>query len=157
MPPQHQSVRLHGAGFLHSQPYRQGNSFTEHFMSLCLPETGRITLTLTSSTIKALRMLALLKGENHNQVAENLLIAGGLHKAVDTEWSTEMPGRPEPTETAPVSQVPLTSEPVSEPEPEPISTEPPAPVDYKRDWMPEVRKVNDNSEVSPYLKDEAHW
>lgn len=55
-------------------------------------DTGRITLTLTSPTIKALKLLAILKGQNQNSVAEDLLIQGGLHDAVDSEWGG---GKPE--------------------------------------------------------------
>lgn len=74
-------------------------------------------------------------------MAEDFLIAGGLHHAVDSEWSA---GQPKPTAAAPapVQVMPVTT-------PTPASQAPP---DYKRDWMPEVPKVAD--EVSPYMKDE---
>lgn len=80
-------------------PIRQGSFSTEYLMSLSRPETGRITLTLTTRTIKALRLLALLKGESQNQVAEDLLIAGGLHNAVNSEWSAGKSDQPKPTLT----------------------------------------------------------
>jgi len=60
-------------------------------MTSTLPGTSRITLTLSTRTLKALRMLALLKEENQNKVAEDLLIAGGLHAAVETQWRSEKP------------------------------------------------------------------
>jgi hypothetical protein len=85
------------------------------------PDTGRITLTLKADTIKALRLLALLKDESQNDVAEALLIAGGLHNAVDTEWSAGKSDQPTPVTTAPIPQAAPTT-----------------PPDYKRDWMPEV-------------------
>ena len=87
------------------------------------PETGRITLTLTAHTIKALRLLALLKGESQNDVAEALLIAGGLHNAVDSEWSAGKPEQPKPTAPAPV-QVMSTPTPT----PKPVTTAAPAPI-----------------------------
>ena len=66
-----------------------------------------ITLTITAHTIKALRLLALLKDESQNDVAEALLIAGGLHNAVDSEWSAGKSDQPKPTTTAPAPvQVP---------------------------------------------------
>lgn len=83
------------------------------------PDTGRITLTLKADTIKALRLLALLKGESQNDVAEALLIARGLHNAVDSEWSAGQP-KPTPVTTAAPQAAPAT------------------PPDYKRGWMPEV-------------------
>ena len=46
-------------------------------------DTGRITLTLSTATIKDLRLLAALRGINQNAVAEELLLLGGLRSAVD--------------------------------------------------------------------------
>ena len=102
-----------------------------------IPETGRITLTLKADTIKALRLLALLKGESQNDVAEALLIAGGLHNAVDNEWSAGKSDQPKPTAPAPIQAAPT----------------PPKPANPRDGWMPEVPKVTDDEEVSPYMKD----
>ena len=118
-------------------------------MSHSVPDTGRITLTLSTRTIKALRLLALLKDESQNQVAEDLLIAGGLHSAVDSEWSA---GQPKPTATAPVSQVTPTPQPVTTPAPIPQAA-PPKPASPRDGWMPEVPKVADEDEPSPWMKD----
>lgn len=82
-------------------------------------DTGRITLTLTTPTIKALRLLAILKGENQNAVAEALLVQGGLHGAVDSEWSGGKPDTapdkpspaPPPGATASIPSVLSASEP----------------------------------------------
>jgi len=46
------------------------------------PETGRITLSLQLRTIKELRLLAVVRGLNQNQVAEELFIRAGLHSDV---------------------------------------------------------------------------
>jgi len=108
------------------------------------PDTGRITLTLKADTIKALRLLALLKGESQNDVAEALFIAGGLHKAVDNEWNA---GQTKPTATAPVEVMP-----VSTPTPQ-AAPMPPKPVSPRDGWMPEIPKVADDDEPSPYMKD----
>ena len=122
------------------------------------PETGRITLTLKADTIKALRLLALLKDESQNDVAEALLIDGGLHSAVDSEWSA---GQTKPTATAPVQVMPA---PVTTPTPAPLAPAPiplappaPKPVSPRDGWMPEIPKVTDDTEVSPYLKDDVPW
>lgn len=73
-------------------------------MNTPTPETGRITLTLSTSTIKALRMLALLTGKTNNQVVEDLLNKGGLHAAVETQWTAGKPdASPNPPPPAPVS------------------------------------------------------
>jgi hypothetical protein len=87
-------------------------------------ETGRITLTLTAETIKELRVLALLTGQNQNETAEDLLIKGGLRAAVDRQLSALKPEKvPEqplipngvstPTEQINVHKVP----PAPKPEP----------------------------------------
>lgn len=70
-------------------------------MSNNAPELGRITLTLTTRTIKALRLLALLKDETQNEVAEALLIAGGLYNAVDNQWREQKPVEATGTISAP--------------------------------------------------------
>lgn len=115
-------------------------------MTTTTPDTGRITLTLTAHTIKALRLLALLKGESQNDVAEALLIAGGLHSAVDSEWSAGKSEPTKPTATAPAPvQVPAA------PKPEPTSipvmatapvhqvpTAPPKPAPARIAMMPDV-------------------
>jgi hypothetical protein len=87
-------------------------------------ETGRITLTLTAETIKELRVLALLTGQNQNETAEDLLIKGGLRAAVDRQLSALKPehtpehplipnGVPTPTAPAHVHEFP----PAPKPEP----------------------------------------
>ena len=109
------------------------------------PETGRITLTLKADTIKALRLLALLKDESQNDVAEALLIAGGLHSAVDSEWSAGKPEQPKPTATAPAPVQVM---------PTPVTTPmPPKPASPRDGCMPEVPKVADDDEPSPWSKD----
>ena len=114
-------------------------------MTITTPDIGRITLTLKADTIKALRLLALLKDESQNDVAEALLlIAGGLHHAVDTEWSA---GQLKPM-AAPVQVMPT---PVTIPQAAPT---PPKPANPRDGWMPEIPKVTDETEVSPYMKDE---
>lgn len=85
-------------------------------MNTPTPETGRITLTLSTSTIKALRMLALLTGKTNNQVVEDLLHKGGLHAAVETQWTTgkadASPNSPPPAPASPVvPQVPSPARP----------------------------------------------
>ena len=119
------------------------------------PETGRITLTLTAHTIKALRLLALLKGESQNDVAEALLIAGGLHSAVDSEWSAGKPDQPKPTATAPapVQVMPTPTPAPQAPAPIPQATPAPKPASSRDGWMPEVPKDADDEEPSPYMKD----
>jgi len=142
-------------------------------MSLTVPETGRITLTLKADTIKALRLLALLKGESQNDVAETLLIAGGLHNAVDCQWNAgklaEVPvSVPEPPvapltipvfQAAPVPPSPLQKPSAAPAAPSPTSQPPclvtpqTAPVQVKPAPMSEVKKVVPDEEVSPYMKD----
>ena len=122
------------------------------------PETGRITLTLTAHTIKALRLLALLKGESQNDVAEALLIAGGLHSAVDSEWSAGKPEQSKPTAAAPV-QVTPTPKPVTTAAPAPVpqaAPAPPKPASPRDGWMPEVPKVTDDSDVSPWDREPVY-
>lgn len=51
-------------------------------MNPTAPETGRITLTLSAGSIRALRMLAVLKRASQNAVAEFYLTQGGLHTAL---------------------------------------------------------------------------
>jgi hypothetical protein len=136
-------------------PIQQGNPLTEYIMTLTVPETGRITLTLTTRTIKALRLLALLKDESQNEVAEAMLIAGGLHNAVDSEWNA---GQPKPTATAPLQVMPT---PVTTPTPAPLAPAPipqatpmpPKPASFRDGQMPEVPKVADDDEPSPYMVD----
>jgi hypothetical protein len=100
--------------------------------------------------------MAFLKDESQNQVAEDPLIAGGLHKAVDSEWSAGKPDQP--TATAPVQVMPAPKpEPTPAPQaPAPVPQEapaPPKPVSPRDGWMPEVPKVTDDDEPSPYMKD----
>lgn len=105
-------------------------------------------------------MLAPLKDASQNQVVEALFIAGGLHSAVDSEWSAGKSDQPKPTAAAPVSQVTPTPKPVTTAAPAPIPQAAPAPPKpaFPRDgWMPEVPKVTDDTEVSPYLKDDVPW
>ena len=49
------------------------------------PDTGRITLRLTTGTIRNLRLLAFLRSCNQNLIAEDLLLRGGLTATVATE------------------------------------------------------------------------
>lgn len=63
----------------------------EGIMSLPTPETGRITLTLSTETIEQLRLLALLRRETQNEVAEALLVAGGLGSAVEAALEARKP------------------------------------------------------------------
>ena len=63
-------------------------------MKASTPETERLNLALSIPTIKALRMLAVLTGETQNKVAEDLLIKGGLHDAVEVAWIVDVCNRP---------------------------------------------------------------
>jgi len=132
----------------------QGTFYTGTTMTITSPDTGRITLTLKADTIKALRLLALLKDETQNDMAEALLIVGGLHSAVDSEWSA---GKTKPTATAPVHQIPPMPKPAPTPAPmapAPIpqaTPAPPKPASLRDGWMPEV------TEVSPYMDEEPPW
>lgn len=114
-------------------------------MTITTPETQRITLTLTAHTIKALRLLALLKDESQNDVAEALLIAGGLHSAVDSEWSAgksdPLPTpKPEPTTIPVMAPAPVHQVPTAPPKPAPARIAmmpdvlPPIPTDGDIPW-----------------------
>lgn len=124
------------------------------------PDTGRITLTLKADTIKALRLLAILKGESQNDVAEALLIAGGLHHAVDSEWSAGKPDQPKPAAAASVQVMPT---PVTTPAPQAsapilqVAPAPPKPASLRDGQMPEVPKVTKGTESDPYLDEEIPW
>lgn len=113
-------------------------------------------MTLTAHTIKALRLLALLKDESQNDVAEAMLIAGGLHSAVDSEWSA---GQTKPTATAPAPvQVPLTPKPVTTAAPQApapasipmMATVPPKPEPTRAGWMPDVSKPPADGDELPW-------
>lgn len=54
-------------------------------MSASSQESGRLTLTLNTRTIKALRLLSVLKDLTQGEVAEQFLTRGGLHFAADSE------------------------------------------------------------------------
>lgn len=118
------------------------------------PETGRITLTLKADTIKALRLLALLKDESQNDVAEALLIAGGLHNAVDSEWSAGKVGEPKPVAMVPVQVLP-TLKPVLTPAPQEAASishavpSLPKPATPRGGLMPEIPEINPNLEEEP--------
>lgn len=130
-------------------------------MSLPMPDTGRITLTLTTRTIKALRLLALLKDASQNQVAEDLLIAGGLHHSVDSQWNAgkpadapvSLPEPPAPPMTTHASKAaPVPTALLHKPAAAPIHHAAPAPV--KPAPIAIMPEVVDDTEVSPYMKDE---
>jgi hypothetical protein len=141
------------------RPNQQGQLITEGTMTITTPDTGRITLTLKADTIKALRLLALLKDESQNDVAEALLIAGGLHSAVDNEWST---GQLKPTAAAPVRVMP-TLVTVTTPTPQApapflqVAPTLPKPASLRDGQMPEVPTVTKGGEDDPYLEEPIPW
>lgn len=53
---------------------------------------GRISLTLREDTIRALKLLASLKGTPPSTAAEGLLLSGGLHEAVAAELDAARAG-----------------------------------------------------------------
>ena len=65
------------------------------------PETGRITLRLTTNLIRDLRLLAVLLGTNQNALAEDLILKGGLQSTVDKQLNRLPASDPSETEVAP--------------------------------------------------------
>lgn len=51
-------------------------------MESTLYKTERITLALSPRSIKILKLLAVLEGKSQNEVAEDYLMIGGLHRAL---------------------------------------------------------------------------
>lgn len=110
------------------------------------PETGRITLTLTANTIRKLRLLAHLTGVSQNDVAEDLLVKGGLHAAVDRELAAVKPAlEPEnavPFDPAPTQQVAPSASPApSQHAPDPIPMRASNP---SQDEPPPARNTNED-------------
>lgn len=70
---------------------------------------------------------------------------------MDHEWSAGKPDQPMPAATAPVQVMPMPAP--QAPAPIPHAAPVPKPASPRDGWMPEVPKVTDDEEPSPYMKD----
>jgi hypothetical protein len=77
-------------------------------------DVGRMSLTLTEQSARAIRLLATLRGTTQNTIAEEFLITGGLHVAMDAEFMKAMP---EPTPQGTASQPVTPANPPKDTEP----------------------------------------